>query len=398
LHKIHQLSSHHLFTIKMGDQEEFPIIIELNGNFQPSIFDLSGTVPFELYLNTRRSVAHEQDPRDLVILTTGSIFDLSAALREGLLELVEDASKKAVPFHSNNVQVEEAQGGITSQSFITLPTDVKDKDRNIKSVPLYASSVLREAVRPGCKYRLQLCGKDLGVKWWGWGSTPDIGSNRTELPPKIPHRLVSGRSSCSRKFAVVSAVKLAPKLSIALSLEPDGNDIEKGGNETREVMIRITITNVNDQSITVKTHGDQPHLLKTGEVPNPRPRITDPCPNIQNLSFKNQETQEELMSDAPTFISPVAGGSGKGWGRREFLTLAPREQVARTVRLPEQFLTRVCTRGRKYRVSLRQTACWWAYGALDDIFGEGNKVLKTWPDGLELPMELESDDSVILRY
>lgn len=104
------------------------------------------------------------------------------------------------------------------------------------------------------------------------------------------------------------------------------------------------------------------------------------------------------MSDAPTFISPVAGGSGKGWGRREFLTLESSEQVVRTVRLPEQFLARVCTRGRQYRVSLRHTGCWWANGTLDDIFGEGNEVLKTWPGGLELPMELESDDSVIFRY
>ena len=82
----------------MGDQEEFPIFIELNGNFQPSIFDLSGTVAFELYLKTRRSVVHEQDSRDLVIFTSGSVFDLPAALREGLWKLVEVASKKAVPF------------------------------------------------------------------------------------------------------------------------------------------------------------------------------------------------------------------------------------------------------------------------------------------------------------
>ena len=380
----------------MGDQEEFPIFIELNGNFQPSIFDLSGTVAFELYLNTRRSVVHEQDSRDLVIFTSGSVFDLPAALREGLWKLVEVASKKAVPFHSSSVQVEEAQSGFTSQSFITLPTDVKGKDRHIKSVPLHAASVLREVVRPGRKYRLQLCGKDLGVKWWG--STLDIGSNCTKLPPTVPHRLVSSRSSCSKTFTVVSAVKLAPKLKVALSLEPDGNDVEKGATKFREVVICITITNANDQSITVKTNGDQSHLLKTGEVPNSRPRVTDSCPDIQNFSFKDQVTQEELMSDALTFISPVAGGSGKGWGRREFLTLGSREQVVRTVRLPEQFLARVCTRDKEYRIGLRRTGCWWANGVLNDIFGEGNEVLKTWPEGLELPMELESDDSVIFRY
>jgi len=104
------------------------------------------------------------------------------------------------------------------------------------------------------------------------------------------------------------------------------------------------------------------------------------------------------MSDALTFISPVAGGSGKGWGRREFLTLGFREQVVRTVRLPEKFLARVCTRDKEYRIGLRRIGCWWANGVLNDIFGEGNEVLKTWPEGLELPMELESDDSVIFRY
>jgi len=381
----------------MDNQEEFPIWIDLQGNYQPPVFDLSGTVPFELYLNTRRSATHETDPRDLVILSTGSVFDLPAALDKGLVELVDEASKEVVRYQGNADQVQQdTRATTTSETFITLPTNVQGKDRPIRTVPLHAALCLRALVRPGHKYRLRLREKDIGVHWWAWGGPPESLRNGTELPSTEPKRLISSRPSCSGAFTVVSEMAITPKLSIGLSLAGEAHAREEGSGADSEApwpAIQITITNTNDQPITLKTSGDQPHLLAPGEFPNPRARVTAERPDVQNFSIVDHEAQEELISDAPTFISPVAGGSGRGWPRKQFLTLAPQERVTRTVTLPGRRLAA----GREYHASLRQTGCWWAYGTLDDLFGDCNAVLKTWPAGPTLQMLLASEDVVVLR-
>ena len=385
----------------MDNQEKFPIWIDLQSNYQLPAFDLSGTVPFKLYLHICRSAAHETDPRHLVILNTGSVFDLPAALDKGLVELIDEASGEVVRHLGTADQVQQYTPLTTSsEAFVTLPTDVPGKDRPIRTVPLQAASYLRTLVRPGHKYRLQLRDKDLGVQWWAWGGPPESRGTGTELPCSEPQRLVSSRPSCSRTFAVVSEMAMPPKLSIGLSLAEEALVPGEGGRADSEALspaiqitIAVTITNTNNQSITLKTSGDQPYLLASGEVPNPRARVTAERLDVQNFSAVDHEAQEELISDAPTFISPAAGGSGRCWLRKQFLTLKPQEQITRTITLPGRGLAA----GREYHVRLRPTGCWWAYGTLDDLFGDGNAVLKTWPSGPTLQMSLASDDVVVFR-
>jgi hypothetical protein len=381
----------------MDNQEEFPIWVNLQANYQPSVFDLSGNVPFELYLETRRSAVHDTDPRDLVIVKTGSVFDLPAALDKGLVELIDEASMELVPYHGNVDQAQaqlEGPTAITSESFITLPTDVPGKERAMQTVPLHAALCLRPLVRPGHKYRLRLRGNDIGVQWWAWGNPPDSHGNGTELSSTESMRLISSRQSCAKKFAVVSGMAIPPKLSICLSLAESAHVGKEGRGADAEApspAIQITITNTNGRPITIKSSGDQPHLWSPGEVPNPRSRITAERPDVQNFSVVDHETQEELISDAPTFVSPIAGG--RGWPRRQFLTLEPHQRVTRTVTLPGQRLTA----GREYHVSLRRTGCWWADGTLDDLFGHDNAVLKKWPAGPMAPILLASEDVVVLH-
>lgn len=96
------------------------------------------------------------------------------------------------------------------------------------------------------------------------------------------------------------------------------------------------------------------------------------------------------MSDAPTFISLLAGG--RAWAKKEFLALLPGEGVVRTFRFSEEFLERVCLRwwgaGR----------CWWAFGTMEEFFGEGDEVLWKWHEGVGMPLELMSEDVVVIRY
>jgi len=241
------------------------------------------------------------------------------------------------------------------------------------------------------------------VHWRARGDPPESPRNPTELPPTEPQRLISGRPLCSRKFVVVSEMARPPKLSISLSLAEEAHAREEGSGSGRSSRadfealsptIQITITNENDRPITLKTSGGQHHLLVPGEVPNPRARVTAKRPDVQNFSVIDYENQEELIINAPTFISPVAGGSGRGWQQKQFLTLEPQERVTRTVRIPGQRLVS----GKEYHVSLRRTGCWWAEGTLEDLFSDGNAILKTWPAGQTLPVSLESKDIVVFRY
>ncbi len=384
----------------MNSQDEFPIYVDFRGNYKPLIFDLSGVVPFELYLQARRSAAHETDPRDLVIFSAGSVFDLPGAMDKGLIELVDEADGEVVQYHSNADQAQAQQDAlavVTSESFITLTTDTQGKGRQIRTVPLHAELCLRAMVRPGRRYRLRLRGKDIGVHWWTWGGPPESCRQSSELPPTEPQKLISSRPSCAKTFVVVSEMAIPPKLSISLSLAEEVVQAREEGSwvnlEAPVPAIQITITSTSDRPITLKTNGDQHHPLAVDEIPNPRARVTAKRPAVQNFSVIDHETQEELISNAPTFISPVAGGSGRGWPRSQFLTLGPRERITRTVALPGRRLVT----NREYHVSLRPTGCWWMDGTLDDLFGDGNAVLKKWPARLTLPMSLASEDIVVFR-
>ncbi|XXH00551.1 hypothetical protein Hte_006899 [Hypoxylon texense] len=378
------------------DSQELPIWVGFKGNNRPFIFDLSGAVPFEVYLTVRRSVEDEAYDRDLVLMKAGSVFDFPAALGGGLVELVDETSGEVVRPHSSTDQAQTQQAiTLGPESFITLPTDVRRRDRAIKAVSLHAAPCLRALVLTERKYHLRLRDKNLGVHWWAWGSPPESCKNGNELPPPEPKTLVSFGPLRSKAFTVVSEIPIPPKLSIGLSLGEE-EAYALGGNDSAELgallspVVRITITNTSSRPITLKTIGDQPHLTAPGEITNPRARVTADRPDVQNFSIIDQETQQDLMSHAPLFTTPLAGGSGRGWPRKQFLALAPHERVVRTAKLPGHRLVP----GREYRVSLRRTGCWWAYGTLDDLFGEDNAILKRWPSAPTVPMPLESEDVV----
>ncbi|KAI0107465.1 hypothetical protein GGR51DRAFT_515574 [Nemania sp. FL0031] len=398
-------SSHRQLYVSMAtvntDSLEFTIWVGFKANNHPPIFDLSGAVPFEVYLTVRRNAEDDADSRDLVILKTGSVFDLPEALEKGLVELVDEASGEVVRHpHNNSDQARSQQVAITktdTDSFITLPPDVQRRDRPIKTVPLNVTPCLRALVKPELKYHLRLRDKYLGVRWWAWGGPPEPWKDDSEAPPSEHKTLISCGPLRSKTFTVVSEVSIPPKLSISLSLAEktpvsEGKDGDE--SEASSPVIQITTTNTGGQPIILKTIGDQPHLKAPGEITDPRARITADSPNVQNFSIVDQETQEDLISNAPVFTTPLAGGSGRGWPRKQFLELAPNEQIIRMVKLPGHRLTP----GREYHVSLRRTGCWWACGTLDELFGEGNAVLKRWPSAPTVPLMLESEDVVVFRY
>lgn len=382
----------------METKKEIPIYLDLQGNYHPTIFDLSGKAHFELYLQIRRSVTSESDPRDMIIRRHGSVFDLPAALDKGLLELIDEDTKTAMRRPESKEQDEHNQKDSpsqTSESFIKLPTDFRGRGRPIQSVPLGAAAVLSPMVQPGHRYTLKAKGNDLGVQWWTWRNPSETQEDVDTSASPEPTRLVSTRPSWSRSFQVVSELEMPPKLTINLALagEDHATDDKRSSESSKlSPTIQIIITNTHDRPITVKTTGDQHHLLPHGEIANPRSRVTATNPDVRNFSVVDQETQEDLISDAPTFVSP-AGGGGKLL-RTQLLTLAPREQVIRTAKLPERGLVA----GKEYRISLRPTGCWWTTGTLDDLFGDEDSTSMKWPSGPTLlPMPLESDDVVVFR-
>lgn len=395
---------HQQFPVSMAaannDSQELPMSVGFKGNNHPLTFDLSGVVPFELYLNIRRSAEYERDSRDLVLLKTGSVLDFPVALDKGLVQLVDEATGEIVRRPHNNADQAQAQQvalrTVDSESFIILPTDVQHRDRATQTVPLHAAPCLRTFVQAEHKYHLRLRDKYLGVRWWAWGGLHESWKDHSELPPSERKTLVSCGPLRSKTFTVVSEIPIPPKLSISLSLgeEVHASEGEDGTTSgTASPVVHITITNTSNQPVILKTIGDQPHLKAPREVTNPRARITADRPNVQNFSIVDQETQEDLISHAPLFTTPVAGGSARGWSRKQFLALAPHERATRTAELPGHRLVP----GREYHVSLRRTGCWWTYVTLDDLFGEGNPVFKRWPSTPTVPMMLESEDVVVIR-
>ncbi|ETS75747.1 hypothetical protein PFICI_12691 [Pestalotiopsis fici W106-1] len=382
----------------METKKEIPIYLDLQGNYHPTIFDLSGKAPFELYLQVRRSVTSESDPRDMVIRRNGSVFDLPAALDKGLLELIDEDTKTAICRPESRERDEHYQDDSPSQtleSLIKLPTDFRGRGRPTQSVPLGAATVLRPMVQPGHRYTLKTKSNDLGVQWWTWRSSSQTQEDVDISASPEPTSLVSHRSAWSRSFRVVSELEMPPRLTIKLALAKEDHatdDQNSSGSSKLPAPIQITITNTHDRPITVKTTGDQHHLQPRGEIANPRSRVTATNPDVRNFSIIDPETQEDFISDAPTFISTTSGG-GKLL-RKQLLTIAPQEQIIRTARL----LGRGLTAGKDYRISLRPAGCWWAFGTLDDLFGDEDSTSMKWPSGpLLLPMPLESDDVVVFR-
>ncbi|KAK6219340.1 hypothetical protein LQW54_002328 [Pestalotiopsis sp. IQ-011] len=381
----------------METKKDIPIYIDLQGNYHPAVYDLSGKVPFELYLQTRRSITSDSDLREMVIRRNGSVFDLPAALDKGLLELVDEDTQIAVRRDEPKGQGDHDRNDSPSQiseSFIKLPTDVRGRDRPIQSVPLEAAATLRPMVQAGHRYKLRLRENDLGVQWWAWNSPTKTREDFDISAYPQASKLVSTRPSWSRSFQVVSEIAMPPNLTIKLALAKEDHftdDGDESGSNKPTPAVRVTITNTHDRPVTLKTSGDQHHLLPRGEIVNPRSRITSMAPDLKNFSIIDQDTQEELVSDTPSFVSPAPGG-GKLL-RKQLLTLGPGEQINRTVKLPGQRMTP----GKEYRISLRPTGCWWSIGTLVDLFGDETSTSKAWPTGPVLPMPLESDDVVVFK-
>ncbi|KAI0153893.1 hypothetical protein BJ166DRAFT_617175 [Pestalotiopsis sp. NC0098] len=377
------------------ETQGFPIWISFTGDSKPMVFDLSGAIPFELYVNARRNAVDETDPRDLVLLKTGSVFEFPAALNTGILELVDEATGVVVISNDDtaHIRAEKAVSeSLDNNTFITLPTDIKKRDRPIQSIPLNAASCLRSMVQPERFYHLRLRNKNLGVRWWTWGERPIPCSNMNELSPSERQTIISVGTPRSKSFTVKSEIPIPTPLFISLSLADQATIDELGSDDKASPpTINITITNTSDLAIVLKTIGDQPHLKKPSEITNPQARVMHERPALQNFSVVDQGTKEDLISNLPLFTSP-APGRRRALGQSQFLALAPQEQVARTAELPGQRLIP----GREYHVTLRSTGCWWTYGTLDDLFGEGIGMMETLPPGLKVPMPLESVDMVVV--
>jgi hypothetical protein len=195
---------------------------------------------------------------------------------------------------------------------------------------------------------------------------------------------------------VSSEMATPPELSISLSLATETSTQEEQSAANSKISvpaIQITITNKDDRTITMKTKGHQPYRHARGQYINPYARVTAKNPDIKSFSIVDLETQEEINEETLLFISPLRGGSG-GWSRKGFLTLTPQESVTRTAILRNHRLIA----GREYRISLRDVGCWWMEGTLDDMFGESNAVLRSWPLGRTAPMFLKSEDVLTFRY
>ncbi|KAK6214331.1 hypothetical protein LQW54_004558 [Pestalotiopsis sp. IQ-011] len=121
-------------TQNSSKKQEFPIWISFTGNSKSMLFDLSGAVSFELYLSARRNAVDETDPRDLILLKTDSVFHFPAALNTGLLELVDEATGNVVTYHDGAAHIGAGKAvpeSIDDDTFITLPTDIKKRNRPI---------------------------------------------------------------------------------------------------------------------------------------------------------------------------------------------------------------------------------------------------------------------------
>ncbi|KAH9908936.1 hypothetical protein F4778DRAFT_714675 [Xylariomycetidae sp. FL2044] len=373
-----------------------PLRIEIHTNFRGGFFDLSGTAPFELFYHVYRASREVPHTQPLTILTNGSVFDLPAALHDGIIELLDitDASKD--DDGAGEWQIIPPEGRLAQQTqlmrpgFLTIPPESTDRRKAVVFPLQAAAECLRDLVKPERSYRLRIPREDIGVRWWSWGAL-DSSTFGPGEPSMATLRLPRGESSnlhlhlprpCLRGFRTVSHISAPPIMETRLSLA-----ITPWGPAAV-----ITVRNPSaSRPITLMKAGHQPFLHEDRDNGNPRLRLGNSL-SAQNLVVVDVDDSEGTELFPATFMCLLTM-SGAGYSRSRFITLGPGDFFTSLCRIPGNRLKA----GRSYSIRLRELGCWWCQGTVDELFGGEVNKIQQLPPGPTLPAMLRSDDMVVLR-
>lgn len=157
------------------------------------------------------------------------------------------------------------------------------------TIPLLQSSHIKATLVPNHRYRVEMDPGDLGVRWWNYVGKHEENvdlepraSDDSSLPPSSePVARLVGRTPHHRDFLVIDSLPKPPRISITMSLTSSSSDVVHKSKPS-PLIIRATITNHGDRTITVQSERDQNFIsvydLKQGAaaaygIPNHR-RIT----------------------------------------------------------------------------------------------------------------------------
>lgn len=374
--------------------------VRLASNFSPAVFDLSGEEPFEIFLETRWGHTFDDDRKPLTIQSNGSVFDPSAALSQGFLELINlDTGDKI------NVDAGNASKSMLldlpdkEKSYVTLerrinPHRTQDNCENI--IPIHLAAYIKPLVQANKSYRIHLVNHDIGIEWWTYGDSP--ASSDETLPVSESGKLLALKETHIDFHAVVS-IPHPPPISVSLSLTPTTIRMA----DSPATKLRIATTNHYHTPITVSTLPQQQFIRETYPWRSDLPCLNSillPTASLQNFSITSIYTTKEFVGTSNPHIQHI--GKHPGWSRTNFRTITLRPGIPHVIE--RDFLTGADAikermakdGGDEFLLKIRPYNVWWCEGTLDDMFGK-EETSKAWPQRFRLPLTLSSDDVVKFR-
>lgn len=379
-----------------------------------TVFDASGNLPFDIVFGLRRR--SDSDPRDISFQITKSFLDVPYALANGLLSLHKLRRSDTSPNEHVEVDLSRLRNAIADDKpaleHITLPSKSnKVAQRGQMGVTEYhyhvdPESPLASLFEPGNKYSIGLVSRQLGIHRWidsdhAHSSIANTTPNSTAENATETCQLVSNPHGGFAVFTVMDNLLWPPTVETRMQLLSSRTKEDSSSDSLDHPLLRVTITNIGSDSISIQTKGQQ-HFLSPWGPFQPEsddglnagrsPCILDPSSTTGNLQVVDVATGSVVKDSKRRGVCGLTSGQPDLRPKvDELMILQP--GVANSREIDLDAFVRELDDGR-YVIRLKPKGCWWHFGKIESEPDDDGKVPKRLMTAKQTPAVLESNDEV----